>query len=568
MSLRSLVTLAAAALALGLLAFLVRAAQGRGIDPALNSLRLEQLTAAAQLDIAVDQEFERARLSPEAEPVSLADLRSRLGATRQALQRSFDAPELGAGVKDAAGAYLKLAGDKEQLAATVQARLREFDAAFTRMRQQGGAALEGMQAPSAQGLRRSVMALVGAAGSYGLQAAPDNAAELEGLLAAVNSGAGQVETGQRAGLYQLVVAVQALRTAKDAMQARLDALHAARTAAALDSLRGAYLEQSRFGELRRERGRLILGVYAGALFIAFGVLALRLRKSFGELDRANGELQGANETLEQRIAERTRDLSKALEDLRLQQAHLIQSEKMASLGQMVAGVAHEINTPLGYARSNVQTVRELMAGLPRPDAATAEMFGDNDLLLGDAEHGLERISELVLTLKDFSRVDRSRTELFNVNDGLDSALKICNSQIKDRVEVKREYGEVPLIPCAPSQLNQVFLNLVTNAAQAIEGPGSIVLATRARDGQVEIRVRDSGCGMDQDVQAHIFEPFFTTKPVGKGTGLGLSIVFRIVEDHGGSIAVESAPGAGAEFIITLPVKRTAATQAEEPVLVP
>jgi signal transduction histidine kinase len=196
------------------------------------------------------------------------------------------------------------------------------------------------------------------------------------------------------------------------------------------------------------------------------------------------------------------------------------------------------------------------------------MFGDTDLLLGDAEHGLERISELVLTLKDFSRVDRSRTELFNVNEGLDAALKICHNQIKDRVEVRREYGAVPAIPCAPSQLNQVFLNLITNAAQAIEGAGSIVLATREHRGQVEIRVRDSGCGMEPDVQAHIFEPFFTTKPVGKGTGLGLSIVFRIIEDHGGSIAVESAPGAGAEFIIGLPVKRAAAARAGEPVLVP
>jgi len=176
------------------------------------------------------------------------------------------------------------------------------------------------------------------------------------------------------------------------------------------------------------------------------------------------------------------------------------------------------------------------------------------MLLADAEHGLERITELVLSLKDFSRIDRSRTDLYSVNDCLESALKICNNQLKERIEVHRAYSDVPPIPCAPSQLNQVFLNLINNAAQAIQGKGAITLTTRESSGYVVVSIRDSGCGMDEDVQAHIFEPFFTTKPVGQGTGLGLSIVYRIIEDHYGSIGVRSTPGEGTEFIISLPMQ--------------
>jgi signal transduction histidine kinase len=541
---RSLLTLVAAGLALGLLAFLLRVAQTRNIDPALHGLRLEQLAAAAALDADLDQAYERARLAPETEPAGLAELRSRLGAAREALQRSFATAQLGDDVRAALKAYLEAAEAKDRFAAGLQAPLHDFVDRFVRVRQQGDITLDALQ--SAPAARRSAMALLSAATGYSLKAAPDNAAELDGLLGANDAAAAP-----------LTAAVRALRVAKDAMQARLNAYRAEPVAAALDLLRDAYLDLSRAEESRRERGRVILAVYAGALFVAFGAIALRLRRSFAELD-------GANAGLERRIAERTRELSKALEDLRLQQAQLIQSEKMASLGQMVAGVAHEINTPLGYARSNVQTVRETLGALPRPDAAR-ELFEDTDLLLGDADHGLARISELVLTLKDFSRVDRSRTELYNVNEGLDAALKICRNQLKDRVEIVRDYGEVAAIPCAPSQLNQVFLNLITNAGQAIDGVGGITLSTRESGGRVEIRVRDTGCGMDPDVQAHIFEPFFTTKPVGKGTGLGLSIVYRIIEDHGGRIAVESAPGAGATFIITLPVQRTAV--AAEPALV-
>ena len=175
-------------------------------------------------------------------------------------------------------------------------------------------------------------------------------------------------------------------------------------------------------------------------------------------------------------------------------------------------------------------------------------------MLVDAGYGLGQIAELVVSLKNFSRVDRSRSELFDVNEGLDVAIKICGSQFKNRIQIVRDYGTPPKIPCAPSQLNQVFLNILSNAAQAIGDEGSISIRTWDTKTDVNISIRDSGCGMDAQTRAHIFEPFFTTKDVGKGTGLGLSIVFRIIEDHHGSIHVDSTPGEGTDFTIRLPKK--------------
>ncbi len=365
----------------------------------------------------------------------------------------------------------------------------------------------------------------------------------------------------------------------------------------LDAMEHAYMAWHGAQVAEANRYRLLLAGYAAFLLLVLGLLGIRLRNSYRDLDRANDKLIDANEHLEDQVQERTKDLSKALKELQESEAQLIQSEKMASLGQMVAGVAHEINTPLGYARSNARMVRssldELRDLMTAQDKAVTlltteqateqevaqalaeaqarreavnptELVSDLDTLLDDTNHGLTQIAELVSSLKDFSRVDRSRADLFNVNHGIDAALKIVNNLLKDRIEVVKHYGNVPEIECAPSQLNQVFLNLLTNAGQAIEGEGKITIRTEADAQGVSIRIQDSGIGMTDEVRAKIFEPFFTTKAVGSGTGLGLSIVFRIIEDHGGQIAAHSKPGQGSEFIIRLPLKQASA--AAEPAL--
>jgi signal transduction histidine kinase len=351
--------------------------------------------------------------------------------------------------------------------------------------------------------------------------------------------------------------------------------------------------QGKVAEANQYRG--ILVGYAAILLLVLAFLGVRLRRSYGDLDKANSKLVDANEHLEEQVEARTKDLSSAIKDLRNSQAQLIQSEKMASLGQMVAGVAHEINTPLGYARSNASIVRTTLADIR--DLCTAqdralqlmtsenasdeevanalsdaeerrqlvnpvEVMGDLDNLLDDTDHGLVQIADLVSSLKDFSRVDRSRNDHFKVNEGIETALKICQNQLKNRVEVVRQFGDLPEIECSPSKLNQVFLNLFTNAAQAIGDTGKIFVHTSNEANGVSIRIIDNGCGMSEEVRQRIFEPFFTTKPVGKGTGLGLSIVFRIIEEHGGTIDVHSVVGKGSEFTIRLPLKQQHAAEAE------
>jgi signal transduction histidine kinase len=323
----------------------------------------------------------------------------------------------------------------------------------------------------------------------------------------------------------------------------------------------------------KELFRVYLLAYAAALLIGVGYLGVRLK--------------AANESLERRVVERTRELSEALRHLKESEAQLIQSEKMSSLGQMVAGVAHEINTPLAYVKNSLGTVSErlpqIMAaieecekllallGAGNADAdALNRQFAQTSALLGqikqqhlltelgglvkDGLYGTGEMAEIVGNLKDFSRLDRSKVTSFNLNDGLASSLGLARHMLKS-VKVTREFGEIPAITCAPSQINQVFLNLITNAAQALApANGEITLTTRAQAEGVVVEVADNGKGIAPDVLPKIFDPFFTTKEAGKGTGLGLSISHKIVEQHGGRIKVDSQAGKGTRFTVWLPLK--------------
>ncbi|MBA8889396.1 signal transduction histidine kinase [Dokdonella fugitiva] len=295
--------------------------------------------------------------------------------------------------------------------------------------------------------------------------------------------------------------------------------------------------------------------------------------------------------VEHRLAERSRELERAYARLKASQSQLVQSEKMASLGQMVAGLVHEINTPLGYVRNNVEMTRAALGDAARLvsaqqaviDALTGEAEPDDDLdtrfaevghlrtrvdaaalddlcgLLDDTVHGVGQIGELVLNLKDFSRLDQAGLQKADINRLVESALRIVAHVLRKRdIEVVLKLGEIPPLDCAPAQINQVLLNLLSNAAQAIEHErGRIVVATQALDRRVLVVVEDNGKGIEAEHLSRVFDPFFTTKPVGQGTGMGLAISHQIVEQHGGAIRVSSKPGTGTRFLVVLPVSGAA-----------
>jgi PAS domain S-box-containing protein len=268
-------------------------------------------------------------------------------------------------------------------------------------------------------------------------------------------------------------------------------------------------------------------------------------------------------------------------NMRLEEAQnqLLQSEKMASIGQLAAGVAHEINNPIGFVSSNLGSLRgyiepvfglvallkrlpasvlpaELSAELERVDAAVDLDFVQEDLpqLLDESEEGLSRVKKIVQDLKDFSRVDHADWQDADLNAGLESTLNVVMNEVKYKAEVRKDYGPLPPVHCIAAQLNQVFMNLIVNAAHAIPERGTITLATRAEGDWVCVEISDTGTGMSEEVKRRIFEPFFTTKPVGKGTGLGLSLSFSIVQKHGGRIEVDSEPGVGTRFRVWIPVQ--------------
>ena len=261
------------------------------------------------------------------------------------------------------------------------------------------------------------------------------------------------------------------------------------------------------------------------------------------------------------------------------QQQLLQSEKMAAIGQLAAGVAHEINNPVGFVNSNLGTLKTYVdslfavidayqavdAGADRKmlDAAQqkAELeFLREDLpsLLLESQDGLNRVTKIVQDLKDFSHVDESSQQEADLNAGIESTLNVVWNEIKYKAEVVRELGEIPEIECVPAQINQVFMNLLVNAAQAIEQRGSITLRSGLENGYVWFEFADTGKGMSPETVKRIFEPFYTTKPVGQGTGLGLSISYDIiVKKHGGRIDVSSEPGLGTTFRLWLPQRMPA-----------
>jgi PAS domain S-box-containing protein len=258
-------------------------------------------------------------------------------------------------------------------------------------------------------------------------------------------------------------------------------------------------------------------------------------------------------------------------DLEEAQNQLLQSEKMASIGQLAAGVAHELNNPIGFVASNMSSLERYLADLfdiidncggadhmERSKAEKDYAFIKEDVrqLLAESRDGLSRVRKIVQDLKDFSRVGEAEWQWADLHKGLDSTLNIVWNELKYKCKVAKEYGDVPEIYCLPSQLNQVFMNLLVNAAQAIETHGEVTIRTGRTGAEVWVEIADTGRGVPKEYLSRIFDPFFTTKPVGQGTGLGLSLSYGIVLKHQGRIEVDSEVGRGSTFRVVLPIKPT------------
>ena len=307
--------------------------------------------------------------------------------------------------------------------------------------------------------------------------------------------------------------------------------------------------------------------------------------------QGNDEISEMARAVEQFIEDRrllaltNQELEEAYADLQNAQSRILQQEKMASVGQLAAGVAHEINNPMGFITSNIRTLKKyterliefqhaqetmlakLAEAVPETGAPSLaelnlrskelkieQVVQDINSIIQESLDGADRVKQIVQNLKSFSRVDENEYKIANINEGLESTLSIVWNELKYKATVEKSYGNIPEILCNPGQLNQVFLNLLVNAGQAIEDYGRIEIRTWHENDNVFISVTDNGNGIPADNVSRIFEPFFTTKPVGKGTGLGLSIAYDIVRNHGGEIDVLSSVGEGTCFTIRLPIR--------------
>ena len=295
-----------------------------------------------------------------------------------------------------------------------------------------------------------------------------------------------------------------------------------------------------------------------------------LAEAFNDMSHRTFESQKA-------LKDKIQELEKANNEIRETQAKLVHTAKMASLGQLVAGVAHELNNPIGFIYSNMEHLRDYSRKLVHlievaehePQKLDKEkeradldyIVKDLPKLISSCEDGARRTRDIVLGLRNFSRLEEAQLKQVDIHEGLENTLRLLSGELKNRIQVTKNFGRLPKVTCYPSQLNQVFMNVLSNAAQAIEGEGEIQISTKKVSGErVEVSIKDSGKGMSKATLEKIYDPFFTTKGLGSGTGLGLSISYGVIQKHGGEIAVSSELGKGTEFRIVLPVHGPADTK--------
>jgi signal transduction histidine kinase len=497
-------------------------------------------------------------------------------------------------------AYQTLTGAVTE-ATTVASQLLADEAAYAEsvdfLRESGARVIQDMRNSNLERQAADTFQLVVGTLDFAGRQASVRASELERLLVTLQRD--QRVDAMPPDVQRLRDSVSTILTKKPLIESRLEQLSAIPLGEYAANLTAASRELYTTAVARVDQARLMLAVYAIVLLAAVGFVAVRLHGSYREINRANTDLAQLNESLEQRVEERTHELSATLADLKESQVQLVQAEKMSSLGQLVAGISHEINTPLLYLANNAELIRERLEPLrdfltactaafairsedfsDRADYQTKfvgalkdvkTMLRDQELtatleeiqdLTRDSIAGLGELTEMAQSLKDFSRLDRAPIAKFDVNAGLDKTLLIAKNIVKHKADVRKFYGDIPEIECSPSQVNQIFLNIITNAAQAIESQGEIVITTKLHDAEhVAIRITDNGCGIPEENLAKIRDPFFTTKEVGTGTGLGLSIVDEIIRSHNGQLLVESVVGKGSTFTVVLPIKRPASAGA-------
>lgn len=322
----------------------------------------------------------------------------------------------------------------------------------------------------------------------------------------------------------------------------------------------------------------------GHMAAEFNVLTENLKNTLSEKDDYANQLSELNANLEEKVRNRTQaleksnqEVNKSYKELQAAQAQLVQSEKMASLGQLVAGIAHEVNNPISFIYGNmdhlaeyIKDIKEILSEFIDLKSLSIEekqkmddlieevdldyLLKDLDKLIKSCKNGAERTKDIVASLRSFSRLDEADIKHVDIHEGINSTLEILTHLYKNRINIHKNYGNVPKVQCYAGQLNQVFMNLLSNAAQAIKDKGDVWIETQTKGNNVIISFKDNGKGISEENKIKLFTPFFTTKPVGEGTGLGLSISYGIVEKHNGRIWAESEEGVGTTFNIEIPIE--------------